>query len=73
MNAVSAFFRRPQVVDFIERVTATAFEAGAAVYFVGVPDDKTLKAAVGAAGLAAVKYIYTHVGASQASKINVPA
>lgn len=56
----------PAVVDFIERVGATAFEAGAAVY-IADPKAGTAKAAGIAALIAAVKYAYLKVGAWQAA------
>lgn len=56
----------PAIVDFIERVGATAFEAGAAVY-IADPKAGTAKAAGIAAFIAAVKYVYLKVGAWQAA------
>ncbi|HEX4489668.1 MAG TPA: hypothetical protein VH914_00535 [Acidimicrobiia bacterium] len=57
----------PAVVDFVERVGATAFEAGAAVY-IADPRASTAKAAAIAAAIAAIKFVYLKVGAWQASK-----
>lgn len=56
-----------QALDFIERVGATAFEAGAAVYVVS--DSQTIKVALVAAGAAALKYIAFKVSAWQSAQI----
>lgn len=62
--------KSPAVVDFLERVGATAFEAGAAVY-IADPKAGTAKAAGIAALIAAVKYAYLKVGAWQAAHTDV--
>lgn len=56
----------PNIVDFIERVGATAFEAGAAVYL-AAPHAGTAKTAGIAAGIAALKFLYLKVAAWQAA------
>ena len=62
----------PNVVDFIERVGATAFEAGTAIY-IADPRAGTAKPAAIAAGLAALKYVYLKVSAWQANHLAAPA
>lgn len=60
-------FKWPAFVDFIERVGATAFEAGSAVYIVS-PSPIVLKAAGTAAAIAALKYTAKAIGAWQAKQ-----
>lgn len=67
---MTAPWQNPAVVDFVERVGATAFEAGAAVY-ISDPHASTGKAAAIAAGIAALKYVYLKVGAWQAAHAEV--
>lgn len=58
----------PAVVDFIERVGATAFEAGAAVY-IADPRASTAKAAAIAAGIAALKFLTLKVSVWQSAHL----
>lgn len=62
-------WQNPNVVDFVERVGATAFEAGAAVY-IAAPNASTAKTALIASGIAALKYVYLKVSAWQASHLD---
>lgn len=53
-------------VDFFDRVGSTALEAGLAVYLTS-PHAADVKAALTAAGIAALKYVYLKASAFNAA------
>ncbi len=63
---MAAPWQNPTVVDFVERVGATAFEAGSAVY-IADPKAGQLKVALIAGGIAAFKFVALKVSAWQAA------